>query len=202
MFDDCGKKCIWICRFSLAHYIACIHISARTSEPLWHRCGYTLTLFLNLLLAAYKCFTWEAEYFPSQWYTFTSHYHVKLFSIKCNPEIEYAWALHGLPNTWQKILFIFWRDAILWVSHGSVHKCPPLGFLLLDEVPRVLLSLRMLVRCYPVGGTVTLCQGCACWFPPAVAERIVTSATLYLSSLRSFRGWEKITVFADDNAIN
>lgn len=78
----------------------------------------------------------------------------------------------------------------------------PLVFLLLDEVPRVLLSLRMLVLCYPVGGTVTLCQGCACWFPPAVAERIVASATLYLSSLRSFRGWEKITVFADDNAIN
>lgn len=63
-------------------------------------------------------------------------------------------------------------------------------------------NVRMLVLCYPVGGTVTLCQGCACWFPPAVAERIVASATLYLSSLRSFRGWEKITVFADDNAIN
>lgn len=56
---------------------------------------------------------------------------------------------------------------------------------------------RVMLLCEPVGGTVTLWQRCACWFPPAVA-----STTLYLSSLRSFHGWEKITVFADDNAIN
>lgn len=45
----------------------------------------TLTLFLNPPLAAYEWFTWDAEYFPSKCYTFTSHYHVKLFSIKCKP---------------------------------------------------------------------------------------------------------------------
>lgn len=63
----------------------------------------------------------------------------------------------------------------------------------------------MLVKCSPVGVTVTLWQ---VFFlhpvalPPAVAEWIVVSTTLYLSPLGGFRCFEKITVFADDNAIN
>ncbi len=54
----------------------------------------------------------------------------------------------------------------------------------------------------PVGGTVTMWQPCVPvdFFLQWLSG--VASATLYLSSLRSFHGWEKITVFADDNAIN
>lgn len=36
----------------------------------------------------------------------------------------------------------------------------------------------------------------------ACSESGVASAKLYLSSPGSFQGWEKVTVFADDNAIN
>lgn len=108
-----------------------------------------------------RCFTWKAGYFPSQWKT--SLYRVKLFSIKCNPEIEYAWAPHGLPNTWQWILFIFWRDAILWVSHGCVHKCPPL------VCAKGKALLRVLLMCWPVGGTVSMWPCSACWYSPAVS---------------------------------
>lgn len=101
-------------------------------------CSYLLNIGLIVLQTLIHCLsiyealpeqrkgsTCAAVHFPSQWQTFTSHYHVKLFSINCGSETKRAWALHGLPSTWHKPRFIFWGDAVLWVSHGCVHKCPP-----------------------------------------------------------------------------
>lgn len=143
--------------------------------------------------AAHKCFTWQPDYFPSQCYTFPSHYHAKLFYIKCNPEIEYAWALHGRPNTWQKILLLKGRYECPMAACTNAQPSAPRCWI----VCRGKCSFRVSIPGRPVGGTVTVWQPRACWIPPAAA-----SAALYLPPLRSFHGWEKITVFADDNAIN
>lgn len=78
----------------------------------------------------------------------------------------------------------------------------PIGSSLLDEVPRVMLFEGAGAARSSRGH----CDRVAAPAPVALLLRWllsgVASATLYLSSLRSFHGWEKITVFADDNAIN
>lgn len=167
------------------------------SKPLNLQTWTTLSLSLSSCLGANKSFTRDAEYFPSKWYTFTSHYHVKLFSIKCKPWnwvcMSTARTAKHLPENPSHI----WRACYsLSVPRLCAHRPTPLVFCCCEC--QGWCSFRVSMPQSPVGGTVTMClliSPCSGWVE-------LLQSPLYLCSLRSFHCWEKITVFADDNAIN
>lgn len=110
-----------------------------------------------------KLFTWDTEYLYSKWYTFISHYHVKLLSIKCKPWnwvcMRTAKHLAANPFHIQKGCYSL---SVPWLC---AQMPSPFAFLLSAKGSAL---FRVWVLICTVGGTVTTV--CACWFLSAVCE--------------------------------
>lgn len=142
------------------------------------------------------------------------------------PEIEYAWALHGLPNTqgksfsrqggwrrgWRRGLEEGWKGggAILWPTPSSSPSSSSFPFWVSPACPG---GWRWGVGGWsesqppsqPAGGTVTVRLFIYLFnffFSLAESEWGGFSPHYICLSSGAFAAGRKITVFADDNAIN